>query len=240
MGNIFKKLFGGGPKINLPGREAISSDYMQFPGAQEAYKGYQSKIGGAPGMAQRYYDYMYQPTAEAARSQWSGYVEPEISSQASARGMGRSSLVADLLRRSAQEREMGLAQYGGELRQKGYETGLGEENIGLQGLERTAGQSAEQQARAANWQSDLAQRLYTGQTERFGREQAGAGRAISLGASLAAAPFTGGASLAAIPGTFSGGGGGGSDLIAQLLKRNQRTPFSMAGGAGGASYGIGG
>jgi len=180
MGSIFKKMFSGGPKISLPGREAIQSDYLQFPGAQEAYKGYQSKIGVAPQMAQRYYDYMYQPTAEAARSQWSGYVEPEITSQMSARGMGRSSLVADLLRRSAQEREMGLAQYGGQLRQQGYEQGLGEENIGLAGLQDTAGRSADQQLRAANWQTDLGQRLYNANQETFKNQQAGAGRAISL------------------------------------------------------------
>lgn len=234
MASFFQKLFGAKqPKISLPGKEAISGRYLDFPGAQEAYEAYKGKIGIAPQMAQRYYEELYGPTAEAARAQWAGYVEPQITAQASARGLGRSSLVQDLLRRSVQERELGLARYGGELRTRGYETGLGEERFGITGLGDIAARSAQQEAARAEWERSLAERLYGAQRERYATG-ADIGRRIA--------------------GTVGGtildiGTGGTSNWITELLRRLKsqagtspylqelisagRTPYGSTAFAGG-------
>jgi len=228
MANFFKTLFGGGPKLNLPGKEAVNPDYMSFPGAKEAYGAYKSRIGVAPEMAQRYYDYMYQPTADLARSNWSGYVEPEISSSMSARGMGRSSLVADLLRRSSQEREMKLAEYGGGLRKEGYEQGLGEERFGIGGLSDTASKAADQEARAANYQTDLADRLYNANQGRFTNQQDMLSKTIGT---------IGGSAMDIASGGAVSGTTGGGNWFTELLNRfkpQQRSPY--VGGASGMPF----
>lgn len=61
--------------------------------------------------------------------------------------------------------------------------------------------------------AQAAQNQYQGQQANYASDQQGIMQAIGAGVSLAAAPFTGGASLAALPGMFSGGWGGGGGNV---------------------------
>ncbi len=144
----FSDLFKKKSVPELPQYEGPRSQ-IGLTGGQELYDQLLARKGASGRLQDVYYNNIYQPTANQARADWSNYTLPEISSSASARGMGRSSLVEDLIRRSAQEREGGLATLAGNLKSQGFEQGLAQENFGTSGLQDFVGNEANLASKAA-------------------------------------------------------------------------------------------
>lgn len=129
LSDIFKKK----SVPELPKYEGPRSQ-LELTGGKDLLNQLLARQGASGRLQDVYYNNIYQPTADQTRSDWSNYVAPQISSDASARGLGRSTLVSDLLRRSAGEREMGLATLAGNLKNQGFQSGLQQEDFGTSGL----------------------------------------------------------------------------------------------------------
>lgn len=99
------------------------ADIGKFPG-YSALRQLSSSIGAPETYRDKYYQDLYTPTANQARSQWEQYVKPQIMDESL---IPRSTQTADLLRRSAGERELELARYGGELRSRGLDRGYSQQ-----------------------------------------------------------------------------------------------------------------
>lgn len=144
----FSDLFKKKSVPELPKYEGPRSQ-TELKGGKELYDQLMGRQGASQRLKDTYYDEIYQPTAEQARQNWGDYVEPQISADMSSRGLGRSSLATDLIRRSAGERENELAKLAGQLRTQGFETGLEEERFGTSGLQNFVGDEGRLASNAA-------------------------------------------------------------------------------------------
>lgn len=132
----------------LPKYEGPRSQ-TELTGGKDLLNQLMARQGASGRLKDVYYNDIYEPTATQTRQAWSDYVEPQVNADMSSRGLGRSSLTTDLLRRSAGEREMGLATLAGELKSKGFEQGLAQENFGTSGLQDFVGQEGQLASSAA-------------------------------------------------------------------------------------------
>jgi hypothetical protein len=134
----FSDLFKKKSVPELPKYEGPRSQ-TELTGGKELLNQLLARQGSSGRLRDTYYNDIFEPTATKVRQEWSDYLEPQMSADASARGLGRSTLTSDLMRRSAGEREMGLATLGGELKSRGFEQGLQQEDFGTSGLQNYVG-----------------------------------------------------------------------------------------------------
>lgn len=122
---------------------------LDVTGGQELLDQLMARKGASTRLRDVYYNDLYQPTANYVRGMRNEQIINPIMAQAGAMGMSRSSKVADDLANRITQQELGLGQYGGELKARGFETGLGEEKFGTSGLENFVGNEAELASTAA-------------------------------------------------------------------------------------------
>lgn len=131
---------------------------------------------------------------------------PFLESQMSARGLGRSTIAGREIGELSQQKERDInemiaravmANEAEKARQQQMAFGFGGAEAGLKG-------GAEQAAYSAAMQKALAQ-FGAGETARLGTEQ-NINKLIASAVAAGTAPFTGGASLATLPGIWAGGG----------------------------------
>jgi len=97
----------------------------------------------------KYYDELFQPTAKQMRSEWGEQVEAPAMQVAGAMGSERGSHTLGNIAKETARREMELGKYGGELRTKGFETGLERQREGMAGLQDYVGMEAALRQKAA-------------------------------------------------------------------------------------------
>lgn len=122
----------------LPRYEGAKSQ-MELTGGNELYKQILSQKGAAERLKDIYYNELFKPTADYVRSTRDEQIVNPIMAQAGAMGMARSTKISDDLASRIAQQELGLAEYGGELKTQGYETGLNQENLGLNALQNWVG-----------------------------------------------------------------------------------------------------
>ena len=141
--------------------------------------------------AGKYYDYLYQPTAEQMRSEWGEQVEAPIMSTAGGMGMERASHTLGDIAKETARREMELGRYGGELRARGFETGLEQQAAGMAGLQDYVSldaairqHAADQALRAGTLGEERLQDYATTQAYKLPQLLMAGGNIMSLGAGM--------------------------------------------------------
>lgn len=179
------------------------------------------------------------PYAVQARAGLKEEVLPMISQQASARGLGRSTIPVQRAGMAAQATERDISDYVGKLSVMDEQQRRLEINDALARYQQMTGDVVAGENLKS--QFDYADYLFqVGQKEKAEQAMTAAyGKIASVGVAIAAAPFTGGASLATIPSTMSGGSGtmssySLSDLqtLQNLLKGGNAARVPISGGIG--------
>jgi len=116
--------------VNYEGIKSLK----QIPETSESYLPWvkQRYAEGPEYWRDKFYQEAFEPAADRARGEWGEQVRDPIVSEAGGLGMARSSLTIDRLAKELTKRELQLAEFGGELRAKGLETGR-QERTGAMG-----------------------------------------------------------------------------------------------------------
>lgn len=141
---------------------------------------------------------------------------PFLSSEMSARGLGRSTIAGESLRRAGAQKERDINQILAEAYQK-QEIQKAQDRARIQDLAKQwTGMEAAQKSAAA--QDEMARRGYQIGTEqaRDAAEQQNLNQMIGGALAVGAAPFTGGQSLTALPYIFSGVSGSAKDWFTDI------------------------
>lgn len=145
----FSDLFKKKKVQSVPAYEGATSQ-LQLTGGQDLLNQLLARRGASSRLRDVYYNDIFQPTADYVRGTRNEQIINPILAQAGSMGMARSSKISDDLANRIAQQELGLAQYGGELKAKGFETGLGEEQFGTSGLANFVGNEANLNTNAAN------------------------------------------------------------------------------------------
>ena len=192
------------------------------------------------------------PYATELRSNLKNYTLPTIYNQASARGLGRSSLVTSQVAQKGQEAEMDIAERLANLKLQN-EANKYNQQIADEAALNTAGlQASDQQNNIANFSYQDYQRVMGARADQSAADLAGVGRGLTLATALAGGVLGGGAgrgmagaSVGALAGGLMGsmifGGGGTSgqssqDLMGMLNLLKGSTPTQV--NTGTSNYSI--
>lgn len=148
-----RKLFGGQEKRDTTPNVEGPRDISLFPSYQNARQ-ILGGMGTPEDYINKYYEQVYQPTANLARYNYQNYQVPELENMLGAQNLGGSTAAAELYRKGIQERELNLANLAGQLKAQGYESGLGERARQLSGYEGLLGQERQQQGAASQFAMD--------------------------------------------------------------------------------------
>ena len=205
MANIFKRLFGTEKKNTDYGGIRPASSLTQVMGGQKYYDTLENRLAGRDvGFGQGYADKYSSPIIQNMRSRFNSYDIPELNSELSATGRRRGSGGFDQIRRAYQEQGLNEGDVFSRLQQRDEDQRRMEINAALEGIGNFAQNEANMRDNSAQFEYNDNLRHVNEAAVRRQADSQGIGKALSAGVMLAAAPFTGGASLMSLPSTFGG------------------------------------
>ena len=241
MASFFKsigKLFGASD--DKPAEYDKTKPFMSLREIPETTQYYlptlEERLAGKNvGYSQSVLDSSTAPFATARRAAVADYEAPAITGAASARGLGRSSLVTSQIGKAQQQASQDIEQRMADIALRNEAQKRQEINQALSDIGQwTLNESNQRTTRAgfdyADWN-----RINNEQNANEQAQKQGAMRSLMLGAAVAAAPFTGGASLAAVPMIMSSGTGqpmsnnDSSALIQKILQSRGVGQTSISG-----------
>ena len=212
----FSRLFGGGKKPQPIGYAGIRSLRDIPETTSHLLPAYKERMAIEPeDWTEKYYKHLFKPTADEVRGTWGEMVDTPIMQKAGAMGMARSTPTVNRLATELAKRELGLGKYAGELRAKGFETGLAEKKYGTEGMHRYIGDESDTQYRAG--MADLgADQFNARRTDEWEEE----------GAQIIPRLLTTAGNVISAGSAMSGGGGMpmfgmSTDWLGKLLNRQQ-------------------
>lgn len=220
---LFSNLFGGGRKPEkykgirpFASLQEIPQGKLLTDELEARMRG--ERVGFRP-------EILSQSTAPFALSRRTALKEktiPTISAAASARGLGRSTITTGQIGQASSQAERDIMERIAQINLANEQQRRAEINEAVLGTERYVGAEAQQRTVRANFDYNDFLNQEQAQTAYSQRQAQGLGRALSLGTSMAMAPFTGGASLMAVPSTFGDNAGGTSYLPQIMAEMNRR------------------
>jgi len=170
------------------------------------------------------------PLVAQREARWKEQDLPFLSSEMSARGLGRSTIAGGEIARAGQATARDIDEI---IANAINQNQLAKERARGQGLQfagmeaEIGGQRAGELTRRAGLEVDAAQAAEAAERQRELETQQNINNLIATGLAIGTAPFTGGASLASLPSIYSSSPTGANDygLIREALKANQASPF---------------
>lgn len=211
--SIFSKLFGSSKKDYTYSGPRPPATTTNLPGGKEYYQTIQDRLAGRNvGFGESYADKYANPITANMRNNFTSYQLPNLKDELSATGRRSSSNGFDQIRRAYQEQGLNESDVFSRLQQRNEDQMRNEINDAFARSGDLGKTEAGLLSNLANFEYANNEAQVNREQDRMKRESEGYKNLITAAGSVIAAPYTGGASLVAMP-QYSTGQVGGDPTI---------------------------